>query len=190
MDNQNISQSAIISDGVIIKGNVSIGDNTYIAPGAIINAYSGNIAIGTHTIIRENAIIRSSEKFSCTIGNNVLIGPKACITGATIHDACFIATNATIFYGSILEKGTVVAVNGIVHIGTYCKESTYIKINHVAFGNPAIIYPPTELDKLHEELKKTGFVKYVYDIDTAGLSNSEVYTRMTNLIIQRVKEII
>ena len=97
-----IHNSAKIDDSVIIKGNVSIGENTYIAPGVIINATHGSIEISANTVIMENAIIRSSAKFDCTIGDNVLIGPKACITGATIHDACFIGTNATIFHGSAI----------------------------------------------------------------------------------------
>lgn len=188
MSEQAIHTSANMDESVIIKGNVSIGENTYIAPGVIINATHGSIEIGANTVIMENAIIRSSAKFDCKIGNNVLIGPKACITGATIHNACFIATNATIFHSSEILSGSVVAVNGIVHIGTYCPENTYIKINHVAFGNPAVIYAPTEIDALHTELRKLGFAKYVYDMDVTGMSATEVYTAMTNLIVQRMSE--
>jgi carbonic anhydrase/acetyltransferase-like protein (isoleucine patch superfamily) len=183
------SATANIDETVIIKGKVSVGENTYIAPGVIINAPHGSIKIGANTVIMENAIIRSSAKFDCKIGDNVLIGPKACITGATIHNACFIATNATIFHGSEILSGSVVAVDGIVHIGTWCPENTYIKINHVAFGNPAVIYAPTEIDALHTELRKLGFAKYVYDMDVAGMSTSEVYTAMTNLIVERMKKI-
>ena len=187
MSNQSTHSSANIDDSAIIKGNVSIGENTYIAPGVIINATHGSIEIGANAVIMENAIIRSSVKFDCRIGDNVLIGPKACITGATIHNACFIATNATIFHGSEILSGSVVAVNGIVHIGTHCPENTYIKINHVALGNPAVIYAPTEIDALHTELRKLGFAKYVYDMDVAGMSTTEVYTAMTNLIGERMK---
>jgi hypothetical protein len=79
-------------------------------------------------------------------------------------------------------------VNGIVHIGTYCPENSFVKINHVAFGNPAVIYAPTEIDALHTELRKLGFAKYVYDIDVAGMNTSEVYTAMTNLIVERMSE--
>ena len=187
MINQSIHTSANIDYTAIIKGNVSIGENTYIAPGVIISAAHGSIEIGANTVIMENAIIRSSAKFDCTIGDNVLIGPKACITGATIHNACFIATNATIFHGSEILSGSVVAVNGIVHVGTYCPENSYIKINHVAFGNPAVIYAPAEIDALHTEVRKLGFAKYVYDMDVTGMNTSGVYTAMTNLIVERMK---
>ncbi|MEP6844832.1 MAG: hypothetical protein ABI861_02475 [Panacibacter sp.] len=188
MSKQQISATANIDDTVIIKGNVSIGENTYIAPGVIINAMQGIIEIGANAVIMENAIIRSSAKFDCKIGDNVLIGPKACITGAVIHNACFIATNATIFHGSEILSGSVVTVNGIVHIGTYCPENTFIKINHVAFGNPVVIYAPNEMDALHTELRKLGFAKYVYDMDVTGMNTSEVYTATTNLIVERMKE--
>lgn len=174
-----IHPSARIMKGVIMDGNVSIGENTYVGAGAIISSNGGSISIGSNTVIMENAIIRASPKFDCSIGNHVLIGPKACITGATIQDCCFIATNATIFHGSELSGGTVLAVNSIIHVDTFCPVDTYIPINHIAFGNPAKIYSPGEIPEFHAALKKVGFVKYVYDIDTTGLSNSEIYRQLT-----------
>jgi carbonic anhydrase/acetyltransferase-like protein (isoleucine patch superfamily) len=170
--------------GVIVDGPVTIGENTHIGAGAIITANGGHITIGNNTVIMENAVIRASPKFDCSIGNNVLIGPKACITGATIHDCCFIATNGTIFHGSQLASGTVLAVNGIIHVGTICPKDTYIPISHIAFGNPAKIYSPGQIIEFHAELKKTGFVKYVYDIDTSGLSNSEIYKQLTEKFLE------
>jgi carbonic anhydrase/acetyltransferase-like protein (isoleucine patch superfamily) len=171
---------------VIIEGQVEIGEGTYIAPGTIISAIGGSISIGSKTVIMENAIIRSSPKFDCKIGDHVLVGPKACITGATIENACFIATNATIFHGSHLQGGTVLAVNGIIHVGTHCPANTYIPINHIAYGNPAVIYSPTQILDFHAELRKIGFVKYVYDIETSGLSNTAIYEQLTEKFLSFV----
>lgn len=186
MNEPQIHPAARIMKGVILEGSVTIGENTYVGAGAIITSNGGHIEIGANTVIMENAIIRASPKFNCRIGNNVLIGPKACITGATINNSCFIATNATIFHGSDLASGTVLAVNGIIHVGTICPGDTYIPINHIAFGNPAKIYSPAQITEFHAELKKVGFVKYVYDIDTSGLSNSEIYTRLTETFLKNM----
>ncbi|MDJ1501104.1 gamma carbonic anhydrase family protein [Xanthocytophaga agilis] len=178
-----IHPSARIMQGVIIEGDVTIGENTYIGSGSIITANGGSIHIGNNTVIMENAIIRSNKKFPCLIGDNVLVGPKACITGAIIHKACFIATNATIFHGAELSNGTVLAVNGIIHVGTFCPENTFIPINHIGFGNPVKVYGPGEIQEFHAELRKVGFVKYVYDIDTTGLSNTDLYTKLTETFL-------
>lgn len=177
---QTIHPTVKIMEGVIIIGSVVIGANTYIGAGVIISSNNGTIEIGANTVIMEGAIIRSSKKFKCTIGNNVLIGPKATITGSRIDDCCFIATNGTVFHGSNLKSGTVLAVNGIIHINTFCAEDTFVPINHIAFGNPAKIYTPSDIGNFHLELKKIGFAKYVYDIDTSGLSNSGIYKKMTS----------
>ncbi|MBF2707995.1 gamma carbonic anhydrase family protein [Flavobacterium soyangense] len=176
---QTIHQTVTIMEGAVISGAVTIGANTYIGSGAIISSNGGTIEIGDNTVIMEGAIIRSSKKFGCSIGNHVIIGPKATITGSIIDDYCFIATNGTIFHGSKLKSGTILAINGIIHIDTFCPEDTFIPINHIAFGNPAKIYAPSEIGDFHQALKQIGFVKYVYDIDTSGLSNSEIYKKMT-----------
>ena len=182
-----IHPTAIVMTGAIIEGAVSIGENTYIGAGAVIVANGSPITIGNKTVVMENAIIRSSKKFSCSIGNNVLIGPKACITGAIIEDACFIATNATIFHGSYLQSGTLLAVNGIIHINTFCPADSFIPINHIGFGSPLKIYSPAEINDFHAELRKTGFVKFVYDIDTTGLFNTEIYTKLTEKFLDNLK---
>ncbi len=175
-----IHPTAKVHPSAIIDGDVQIGAGTYVAAGAIISAVGGRITIGDRVVIMENAIIRSSKTFDCMIGDHTLIGPKASVTGSAIENACFIATGATVFHGSHLQEGTVLAVNGIIHIGTYCPANTFIPINHIGFGNPVKIYAPTEIEEFHADLKKVGFAKYVYGIDTTGLSNKEVYTQLTN----------
>jgi UDP-3-O-[3-hydroxymyristoyl] glucosamine N-acyltransferase len=149
-----IHPTAKIHPSAIIDGDVEIGAGTYVAAGAIISAVGGKITIGDRAVIMENAIIRSSKHFNCVIGDHTLIGPKASVT--------------------------VLAVNGIIHIGTHCPANTFIPINHIGFGNPVKIYAPTEIQEFHADLKKVGFAKYVYDIDTTGLSNTEVYTQLTD----------
>ena len=183
---QMIHSTAKIMDGAILQGSITIGAHTFVAAGAVITAHNGSIQIGSNTVIMENAVIRSSVKFNCKIGNNVLIGPKACVTGATIADCCFVATNGTVFQGSVVSSGTVLAVNGIIHINSFCPANTFIPISHIAFGKPARIYSPAEINDFHEDLNKTGFTKYVYDINTTGLSNAEIYRNLTEKILQTV----
>jgi len=183
----NIHPTAKISQGSIIQGNVTIGENTFIGAGAVVVSNGGSVTIGSNTVIMENAVIRSAQGFNCAIGNNVLVGPKACITGAVIHDGCFIATNGTVFHGCELLNGTVLAVNGIIHVNTYCPANTFVPIAHIAFGNPAKIYSPTQVMEFHADLKNAGgFVKYVYGIDAAGLTNPEIYKLLTEKFLDMV----
>ncbi len=186
---QNIAASAKIMKGVILDGDITIGENTYIGAGAILSANGGKIEIANNTVLMENAIVRSTVKFNCKIGNNVLIGPKACITGAVIHDCCFIATNGTVFHGSELLSGSVLAVNSIIHINTWCPADTFVPVNHIAIGNPVKIYSPNNITDFHAEMRKTGFVNYVYDIDTTGLSNAEIYKQVTEAFLHNLNDV-
>ena len=183
---QIIHPSVKIMEGIIITGSVVIGANTYIGAGVIISSNNGQLRLVPIQSLWKVLLIRSSKKFKCKIGNHVLIGPKATITGARIDDYCFIATNGTIFHGSNLKSGTVLAVNGIIHNNTFCAKDTFVPINHIAFGNPAKIYSPAETGNFHLELKKFGFAKYVYNIDTSGLSNSDIYKNMTTKFLSNL----
>lgn len=171
-----------IHPSALIEGNVSIASDAYVGAGAILTAHGGSIVIGSRTVIMENAIVRATKKFDCVIGDHVLIGPKACITGARIEGACFIATNATVFHGVVMGRGSVVAVNGIVHVATVCPENTFVPINHVAFGTPAKLYSPLEITDFHADLRGVGFARYVYGIDPTGLDPATVCERLTEQI--------
>ncbi len=185
----NIHPTANIMKGAIIDGDVTIGENTFIGAGAVVVSNGGAVTIGSNTVVMENAVIRSAEKFNCTIGCNVIIGPKASVTGAIIHDGCFIATNGTVFHGAELLGGTVLAVNGIIHVNTFCPANTFVPIGHIAFGNPVKIYTPGEIMAFHTDLKNAGgFVHYVYGINTAGLPNAEVYKQLTERFLSMVQD--
>jgi hypothetical protein len=49
------------------------------------------------------------------------------------------------------------------------------------------VYAPSQVQEFHADLKKAGgFVQYVYDIDPAGLANTEIYTRLTEKFLDMV----
>ena len=105
------------------------------------------------------------------LGDYVLVGPQAHISGATIRRRVFIATGAAVFNGAVLEEGTVVAINAVVHIGTQCPAGMLVPIGHIAFGEPARIVLPSEAPTLHQELAALGFAKTVFGFDAKSLAD-------------------
>ena len=144
----NIDESAWVAPNATIAGDVTIGPDCRIMFGAIVTAAGGPVEIGAQCIVMENAVLRGAPKHPLTIGNHVLIGPRAYLTGCTIADDVFLATGATIFNGARIGTRAEVRINGTVHVNSTVPADATVPINWVAVGDPAEIRPPGEHDEI------------------------------------------
>jgi carbonic anhydrase/acetyltransferase-like protein (isoleucine patch superfamily) len=90
----------------------------------------------------ENAVIRSTRRHPAAIGDHVLIGPGAYLSGCAIRDCAFLATGSRVFNGAIIGARTEVRINATVHLLTKLPEGATVPIGWVAVGDPARILPP------------------------------------------------
>jgi carbonic anhydrase/acetyltransferase-like protein (isoleucine patch superfamily) len=97
-----IDSSAYIAPTATICGDVSIGKNSRILFGATIVVEGGPVEIGANCIIMENAVIRGTSGFPARLGNAILVGPHAYLTGCVVEDSVFLATGTTVFRGAVV----------------------------------------------------------------------------------------
>ncbi len=91
-----IADSAYVAPTAVICGDVTIGPDSRVLFGAVITAEGGPVEIGAECIIMENAVIRRTPRHPARLGDHVLVGPRAYLTGCTVADDVFLATGATI----------------------------------------------------------------------------------------------
>ena len=164
----NVDPSAYVAPTAVVCGDVTIGENTYVAFGAVLTAEGGAVTIGADCIIRENSLIRAASQHPVRIGNSVLVGPHASLNGCTVEDEVFLATGVTIFHAAKIGRGAEVRINGVVHIKTVLPEGAVVPIGWVAVGNPASILPPNEHEKIWAIQEPLNFPLTVYGIDRQG----------------------
>jgi carbonic anhydrase/acetyltransferase-like protein (isoleucine patch superfamily) len=157
-----IDPSARIAPNAVICGDVTVGANSSIGFGAVLTAESGPITVGCSCIIMDTATIRGSKRNPVRIGDNVLVGPRAYLTGCEVEDNVFLATGATVFNGARIGTRATVRINGIVHIRTVLLPDAVVPINWIAVGDPAQILPPNEHERIWAIQKELDFPKYVF----------------------------
>lgn len=139
-----IHESAYVAPTATICGDVTIAADSRVLFGAILTAEGGAVDIGRECIIMENAVIRGSSKHPTLLGDHVLVGPRAYLTGCTIEDSVFLATGATVFNGARIGSRAEVRINGVVHVKTILPSDALVPIGWVAVGDPVQILPPNE----------------------------------------------
>lgn len=160
-----IHETAYVAPTAVISGAVNVGAESRILHGAVITADGGPVTIGEHCIIMETAVIRGTKRHPAGIGNHVLIGPRAYLSGCSVADDVFLATGATIFNGALIERGAQVRINGVVHLKTRLPPGTVVPIGWVAVGDPATILPPGDHDAIWAIQKDLNFPREVFGLE-------------------------
>ena len=109
-----IHKSTFVHKSAVIIGNVKIGKNCGVYPGAVIRGDENRIEIGDGTNVQDNCVIHCDIDHSVKIGKNVSIGHCSIIHGATIEDRCLIGINSTVLNGAKIGSGSIIGANAVV----------------------------------------------------------------------------
>jgi carbonic anhydrase/acetyltransferase-like protein (isoleucine patch superfamily) len=160
-----VHADAYVAPTAVLCGNVRIGPGCTVGFGAVLSAEDGAIELVENVVVMETAVIKASRRAPVRIGRNVLIGPRAYLTGCTIGDDVFLATGSTVFNGAVVGRGAEVRINGVVHLSTRVPEDATVPIGWVAVGDPAQILPPDEHDRIWALQQPLNFPKVVFGLD-------------------------
>ena len=128
-----VHESSFVHPQACITGNVIIGKEVYIGPGAAIRGDWGQIIIEDGCNVQENCTIHMFPGVSVLLKENSHIGHGAIIHGATIGKNCLVGMNAVIMDNVILGDECIVGALTLI------KADTVIPARSVVVGNPAKI---------------------------------------------------
>lgn len=160
-----IDESVYVAPTAVVCGDVTIGANSRVLFGAVVVAEGGPVVIGSHCIIMENAVIRGSRRHPIHVGDHVLVGPRAYLSGCTVADNVFLATGATVFNGARLGPRSEVRINGLVHLQTALPPDAVVPIGWIAVGDPADILPPGDHERIWALQEPLNFLGTVFGLE-------------------------
>ncbi|MGH8084469.1 MAG: gamma carbonic anhydrase family protein [Lysobacter sp.] len=123
------------------------------------------MSIGTNCVIMENAVLRATPGNPLTLGDNVLVGPHAHLTGCTVEDNVFLATGCSVFTRARIGTGAEVRINGVVHLKTVLPPNETVPISWIAVGDPCRILPPGEHESIWSVQEPLNFPKTAFGVD-------------------------
>jgi len=128
-----IHESAFIHPQAAVTGNVIIGKDVYIGPGAAIRGDWGKIVIEDGCNVQENCTIHMFPGVTVTLKESAHIGHGAIIHGSTIGENSLVGMNAVVMDNVTIGKECIIGALAFV------KEGTEIPDRKVVVGNPAKI---------------------------------------------------
>lgn len=128
-----IHESAFIHPNATVTGNVVIGRDVYVGPGAAIRGDWGGIEIGDGCNVQENCTIHMFPGVTVVLEPSAHIGHGAIVHGARIGRNTLIGMNA------VIMDNAVVGAECVVGALTFVPADMQIPDRKVVVGNPAKI---------------------------------------------------
>ncbi|HEY7883564.1 MAG TPA: gamma carbonic anhydrase family protein [Cellvibrionaceae bacterium] len=134
-----------IDPAAVVIGDVAIGDDTSVWPGAVVRGDMHRIRIGARTSIQDGSVLHithagpfNPEGFPLTVGDDVTVGHSVCLHGCTIGNRVLVGIGSIILDGAVVEDEVVIGAgtlvppgkrleSGFLYMGSPCKQARPLK---------------------------------------------------------------
>src|SRR3954466_1836606 len=152
-----IHESAFVHPNATVTGNVIIGRDVYVGPGAAIRGDWGGIVIEDGRNVQENCTVHMFPGVTVVLEESAHVGHGAIVHGARIGRNALIGMNAVVMDNAVVGAGCIV--------GALCflPAEMVIPDRKVVVGNPAKVVKDvsdemlawkTEGTKLYQQLPR------------------------------------
>lgn len=116
-DKVTLGENTYIAPGAHVMGKVSLHDNASVWFNAVLRGDCDLISIGEGSNVQDGAILHTDYGFPMNIGKRVTIGHKVMLHGCTVGDYSLIGINAVVLNGANIGHHCVIGANALVTEG-------------------------------------------------------------------------
>lgn len=160
-----VPSSCYVHKTAVLIGDVNLGEQVSVWPGAVLRGDIAAITVGDHSNIQDNACVHVNYDTPAVIGRGVSVGHGAIVHGSRIGDNCLIGMNAVVMESEI-------GPNCIIGAGTVIPAGKQIPAGSLVMGVPGKIVRQLDEDEVNGVLKNAR--EYVQAIDIYKKSCKEL----------------
>jgi carbonic anhydrase/acetyltransferase-like protein (isoleucine patch superfamily) len=112
-----IADSAFVHPDAVVIGQVRIGPDASVWPGAVLRGDHGRIEIGPRTSVQDGTVIHCTEDYPTLIGAECVVGHNAHLEGCVVEDRCLIGSGSITLNRARVGTGAIVAASALVPEG-------------------------------------------------------------------------
>ena len=148
-----VHPSAFVHEQATVFGDVWIGEDVYVGPGAVLRGDWGRITVEKGSNVQENCTIHVFPGKNVHLKEGSHIGHGAVVHGATIETNSLIGMNAVIMDDAIIGKESIVGAL------TFVKQGTIVPERSVCVGNPGRVVKQVSDEMLKWKTEGTAWYK-------------------------------
>ena len=147
-----IDPTAYVHPDAVIIGDVRLGPESSVWPGAVLRGDGAPITVGARTSIQDGSVLHVTPIHPTTVGAECVIGHLVHLEGCTIEDGSLVGSGAVVLHDAVVRTEALVGAGAVVSGGVE------VPSRAMALGIPAKIRPDA-VDP--ERMIRLGMLSYV-----------------------------
>jgi carbonic anhydrase/acetyltransferase-like protein (isoleucine patch superfamily) len=146
-----VHPDAFVHPEAVLIGDVVVGAESWIGPGAVLRGDDGYIRVGSQTSVQDGCVLHTTPEWPTIVGDR-------CVVGHIVHlEACTIEDDALVGNGSVVLHRAVVRSWALVGSQAVLPNDFEVPSGAMALGVPAKL----RLDSVDPAMISEGVASYV-----------------------------
>ena len=160
-----LGERVYVDPAATVIGDVTLGDDASVWPGAVIRGDMESITVGNRTNVQDNAVLHTThagefnpEGWPLLIGDDVVIGHRAILHGCTVGNRVLVGNGAVVNDAAVVHDEVIVGAgcvvppgktleSGFVYVGNPCRQLRPLTEKELRF----FTYSPAHYVKLKDQ---------------------------------------
>jgi carbonic anhydrase/acetyltransferase-like protein (isoleucine patch superfamily) len=112
-----IDPAAFVHPDATVIGDVRLGANATVWPGAVLRGDYGTITVGERTSIQDGTVVHATGELNTVVGSRCVVGHIVHLEGCTIHDDSLIGSGSVVLHEVVVGPHSLVGANAVVPNG-------------------------------------------------------------------------
>ena len=135
-----VARTAYVHPDAVLIGDVTLGPEASVWPGAVLRGDHGRIEIGARTSVQDGTVVHTTPDWPTVVAHDCVVGHNAHLEGCVVETRCLVGSMSTLLNGVRIGAGSVVGAGAVVPEGLQAPESSML------LGVPARVRPRTGED--------------------------------------------
>ena len=109
-----IDADAFVHPDAVVIGDVTIGAESSVWPGAVLRGDYGTITVGARTSIQDGTVVHAGPGFPTIIGDGCVVGHLTHLEGCTLEDESLAGSGSVVLHWAVIGTGATVGANAVV----------------------------------------------------------------------------
>src|SRR3984885_15162353 len=109
-----IDADAFVHPDAVVIGDVTIGPESSVWPGAVLRGDYGTITVGARTSIQDGTVVHAGPGFPTIIGDGCVVGHLTHLEGCTLEDESLAGSGSVVLHWAVISRGATVGANAVV----------------------------------------------------------------------------
>jgi carbonic anhydrase/acetyltransferase-like protein (isoleucine patch superfamily) len=146
-----IDDTAYVHPDAVVIGDVRLGPEASVWPGAVLRGDGAPITVGARTSVQDGSVLHVTPVHPTTVGAECVIGHLVHLEGCTVEDGSLVGSGAVVLHDAVVRSGALVGAGAVVSGGVEVPPGA------MALGVPAKIRP----DAVNPATIRMGMLSYV-----------------------------